>query len=831
MTRQGGKYASMGESMLLPLLVAVCEIASIDERLLSIHGDANSWLPALHSKRFLFPQKKKNHKAPEKQAKKPSRSNRKNSKATKKKKNKKQLGINQVKMVVDIKMCRFDNVPWGFRLVGGADYDYPLTVVKVTEGSIADEAGLRVEDIVVRINDTAATPLSHDEAHRLIMNSGSVFYFGVYRENEEDAYECLKKFPTSDGSLTISPSPTPSLSQLPEATNARSPEPESFIPPPLEFSASITAPVENVDMDVDVGSLAECRQVAVSEVQAEDNRGNCLPVEAEGHPIPSTATATATGIEGLYLPDLPDRPCSVLSERQEIKLVEEEIAAVLSGESEVLKEHNVLGIFPKPGVCMSSDVLRSLNEEVTKTKLEKDKENRQWSTFLQRPNRPVPKSKQALEAERRAANAYKVSIVKSAPREKSPMPEAKPAPKETTPPKEEKEEQSVVEDEPVAEQEPLPEAEKQEEEPLPTDSEVPNLEQLPENESPDEQPEKTDAPKDVGEGEVAPSETGSPGAPETSEPSSAEAAEATTTSPPGEVRTPPKTDEELALERQLADVQRQLAALSSLPSTIQSTLDAVTKQLAELLPTFKLQQQQEQQQDQQPEAPLQPQIDEKTGEGKEEEQLNGETNTAGQIADAGRDISISGAGADNPLGPCENNEDRCDANDREVAEISRSTDDNRLAKDKEKDKEKEQEPLSEEQSFKKQKRHDVIEELEEHLVRKNNPRRSKRAFGPLVPSSERPLVLPGGRRWYRPKDAYNDEFIAETLSAQAELITGSTLGVNFMKYQKPERKIDLNRSEVYKYLNPHLDRAPVRGIEVRAPLVAAESDIRQSLQS
>lgn len=73
-------------------------------------------------------------------------------------------------------------------------------------------------------------------------------------------------------------------------------------------------------------------------------------------------------------------------------------------------------------------------------------------------------------------------------------------------------------------------------------------------------------------------------------------------------------------------------------------------------------------------------------------------------------------------------------------------------------------------------KHDVIEELEEHLDRKNNPKRSKRAFGPLTPSSERPLVLPGGRRWYRPKDAYNDEFIAETLSAQAELITGTTLG-------------------------------------------------------
>jgi len=82
--------------------------------------------------------------------------------------------------------------------------------------------------------------------------------------------------------------------------------------------------------------LAECRQ-AVSEVHAEDNRGD-VPAEAQGvgpHPV-----------ESLYLPDLPDRPCSALSERQEIKLVEEEIAAVLSGESEVLKEHNVLGCVP-----------------------------------------------------------------------------------------------------------------------------------------------------------------------------------------------------------------------------------------------------------------------------------------------------------------------------------------------------------------------------------------------------------------------------------------------------------------------------------------------------
>lgn len=38
------------------------------------------------------------------------------------------------KMVIDIKMCRFENVPWGFRLVGGADFEFPLTVVKVSTG-------------------------------------------------------------------------------------------------------------------------------------------------------------------------------------------------------------------------------------------------------------------------------------------------------------------------------------------------------------------------------------------------------------------------------------------------------------------------------------------------------------------------------------------------------------------------------------------------------------------------------------------------------------------------------------------------------------------------
>lgn len=46
---------------------------------------------------------------------------------------------------------------------------------------------------------------------------------------------------------------------------------------------------------------------------------------------------------------------------------------------------------------------------------------------------------------------------------------------------------------------------------------------------------------------------------------------------------------------------------------------------------------------------------------------------------------------------------------------------------------------------------------------------------PLTPLP-RPIVLPGGRKWRSPKDAYNEKFIAETLISQAEVLVGSTLG-------------------------------------------------------
>lgn len=68
----------------------------------------------------------------------------------------------------------------------------------------------------------------------------------------------------------------------------------------------------------------------------------------------------------------------------------------------------------------------------------------------------------------------------------------------------------------------------------------------------------------------------------------------------------------------------------------------------------------------------------------------------------------------------------------------------------------------------KQKR--LVQSIANHVPKQNN--------GPRTPQ-ERPVVLPGGRKWRNAKDAYNEEFIAEIISSQAELIMGSTLGYKF----------------------------------------------------
>ena len=71
---------------------------------------------------------------------------------------------------------------------------------------------------------------------------------------------------------------------------------------------------------------------------------------------------------------------------------------------------------------------------------------------------------------------------------------------------------------------------------------------------------------------------------------------------------------------------------------------------------------------------------------------------------------------------------------------------------------------------------ELTAELKQKVTEDRTTKQKKaRNFRGLQPQ-ERPIILPGGRKWKNPKDAMNDQLIAEIISSQAELIMGSTLG-------------------------------------------------------
>ncbi|XP_059615013.1 titin isoform X2 [Phlebotomus argentipes] len=367
-------------------------------------------------------------------------------------------------MVVDLKFSKFNDTPWGFRLTGGADFDFPLTVIKVTEGSLAAQAGMQLGDVVVRINDTPASSLSHLEAHNVLLAAGNNFMLGVIRENEQDA---------------------------------------------------IAAPDESVT----IGNPA-------AEVPA-------LPANIQEQTIIEEPTQEA-----------------IEEKLMDVVVTDDQIAEVISSEAEVLKEHNVIGvnfnkIIPQALSLKTSEVFKTLNAQAVQTKEEKVQEERKWTTFLQKPNRPIPKSKWDIEQEKR--ESYKVKIVKQ------PKPRIAPDRVATPPP------MMIQPDSPKEEPERVPETNESAEQPLPSQSDAPEEEEI------DLQAEEVvELVASTADDEV----------PDLEEP---------------QVQAEPENPDELPreLEEKLADVQRQLLSLSNLPHAIQATLDAVTEQLSKIVPATK----------------------------------------------------------------------------------------------------------------------------------------------------------------------------------------------------------------------------------------------------
>lgn len=202
-------------------------------------------------------------------------------------------------------------------------------------------------------------------------------------------------------------------------------------------------------------------------------------------------------------------------------------------------------LMPTAGVFKQSEVFQTINEEMRKSKQEIDEEEKRWTTFLQKPSRPVPKQAYKYNV---TPQTYRPKIVRQAkprvapeiqlqlqqeeehPRCPSPMTvfpvhiplancTAYPEPKFPN-----------SEDKPPT---PLPEIK----------IETPEPEKEPEMPAREPTPQITEAKKEETENK----------------------------------------EEQEQFVKQLAQVQHQLEALSNLPTTIQATLDAITHQLHSLL--------------------------------------------------------------------------------------------------------------------------------------------------------------------------------------------------------------------------------------------------------
>jgi membrane-associated protease RseP (regulator of RpoE activity) len=125
--------------------------------------------------------------------------------------------------IITAQLSRTDGQPWGFRLQGGKDFGTPLVIQKVNTGSIADKAGLKAGDGLVRINQTDLFNLRHKEAQDSIVKAGASFELVVQR-----------------GGATWKPSVTPINSSAP------SPVPGNFTPVTKTSLAANKPQVSNI---------------------------------------------------------------------------------------------------------------------------------------------------------------------------------------------------------------------------------------------------------------------------------------------------------------------------------------------------------------------------------------------------------------------------------------------------------------------------------------------------------------------------------------------------------------------------------------------------------
>ncbi|XP_076662437.1 uncharacterized protein LOC143365794 isoform X2 [Halictus rubicundus] len=687
-------------------------------------------------------------------------------------------------MAVSIKFTKFDNTPWGFRLAGGSDFPQPLTVIRVTEGSLAECMGLKVGDVVVRLNDQPIGSLTHGQAHEELMRAGNNFVLGIQREGD----------------------PHKALEGLSE---------ENIVPYKIP--------------------LAELPPVFPEQILKEET---VIEQYEETTYVETTAEEAKPEVEPL--PDKPKDENSEIVPNQ--NLTDDEIAQLILEEEELLDAKGVLGVNfkklrPRATVLKQSKVIEEL-QNIATAEPPLVEQLKRTSVFLQKPQRPIPqpRKKEEESAEEVEVESYRVVIKKQKKRsvtdrllekgllkpeeQKTPEPPTPEATPSATPePGYRSDQEREIDSRPQSKAESLkPDVYEAEQSPEVEIGEhtTPEPEAVIDEEPCSKQQSTRESVLDKIEKEMA-----------------------DIASKVDREKIKELVSTEIDLEKQLENVQRQLLSLKQLPSEIECHLRIVSEQLQKIMELSGVQngaQNGATDEKTSREAEEEAKESEDEREQDHEEQVEHEEET--EETDFTEDFSYTAYYDERQERVVEQTVEEDDEEDTETQELEgtlsvKSEEGSRVKKfvvSYETKVLKSPSPAPSHGSFepdpKLSPKDQVIQELQQRMQQKG--RKSSQDLWPQAKQVE--LTL--GRRWRCPNDFFNDEMIAEVLSSQAEVIRGRALGVNFKKYEKTAlpNYDHLMNSSVYKMIHK-MDKEPRKGIPARPAKVNAAEDIIERVKS
>ncbi|XP_044008254.1 probable serine/threonine-protein kinase DDB_G0286465 [Aphidius gifuensis] len=695
--------------------------------------------------------------------------------------------------IIEIKFSKFDNTPWGFRLAGGSDFPQPLTVIKIIEGSLAECMGLKPGDVVVRLNDVAVSGMTHGQAHEALKIAGNNFSLSVHRTQEaQQAVDAIQED-------NIVPYTIP-LEELKPITPESDSSDESF-------------------SDSDEEEQDEEEKQEKKELSPKLNEKEPTPVNDNG---------------------------DVKSNKE---ITDEEIAQLILEEEELLPagEQGVLGVnFKKlrprlPGL-KESKVLEEL-QKLAVEEAPKIQELKRTSTFLQKPERPIPKSKEDNKQANDYTGGYKV-IIKKQPKKTVTErllasgrlePLKTPEPTMNTP---------SITPEPTQCSRPESAASRVYEIPIEVEGRESKASTIKDNDNNKIDDNELKNNENIDSKERSPT----PCNDDNNNNSENENDAVQIAEPPKPIFDKEKVKElitaEISLEKQLESVQNQLLALKQLPSEIENHLRIVSEQLYKIMELSGVQNgsqsssrrgssdDEKKQQDSEIKKNDNDQPESSDSNNNNDDDDDEKNDNHSEKSDNENRSSPATVTSEPPIiiepemeqvGPPETNE----------LEVTITDEDHHVKKcvasyETKLFRSREPSPAPSHGSYEVDPNLPAKDQIIQELKHRAGGRKRSKELWPQA----KQLELTYGRRWRCPNDFFNDEMIAEVLSGQAEVIRGRALGVNFKKYEKAwlPNYDHLMSSSVYKMLHK-MEREPKTGIPARPSKVLAAEDVIESAKS